>query len=183
MLSHEPSQERPWPAERDHSLVFDAALLNEALAAWSDHAEPGRIPSRSSLARDLKSFLANTVMCERLNDGRYRISRVGSRIALMLGELEGLLVEQCVPPEMAQRWTNAFDMVLTELRPIRFVSAAPFLHIEFLRVEVLLAPLLDEAHEPRLVLAVATFKADSDMGTQRNQAGHPSVIVIEEQVR
>lgn len=177
MSAYDCPHERPWAAESDHSLVFDSAVLNEALAIWCEHAAPGCVPPRRAMTRDLNAVQGNTVICERLDDGRYRVCQMGSRIALMVGEKQGAMVDECVPPEMARHWTNAFDLVLTELRPLRFVSLAPVMHIDFLRVEVLLAPLLDEANAPRMVLAVATLKSDTDMRTARSQR----LLVIEEQ--
>jgi len=150
----------PWAAERDPSLAFEAELLQEALEIWCAHAEPGAPPPRSILtARVMKPFLGNAVIAERQGDGRYRMALVGSRISLMAGEMEGHLLDDCLPPAAALHWSAVFDMVLAGLHPSRFVSSVAILDLHFLRAEIMLAPLLDEEGRPAFVLGVATFKS------------------------
>ena len=153
-------QEQPWAVTRDPSLAFDAELLDEALEVWRAQSGPAGVPQRSALsARTLKPFLPNLVIVERQDDGRYRIRLMGSRISLMIGEMQGHMLEECLPPDAVKRWTDAFDSVLSELRPVRYVSSVTVLDLDFLRAEILLAPLLDGAQRPVMVLAVATFRS------------------------
>ena len=162
MITYDYWKEQSWASERDQSLEFEADILKEALALWCAHAEPGAIPRRNALtSRAMKPFLGNAIISERQNDGRYRLQLMGSRISLMIGDMEGHLLDDCLPSDALRRWSDAFDQALTQLHPFRFVSSVAILDLRFLRAEILLAPLLDEEGLPAIVLGVATFKSDT----------------------
>ena len=160
-------KERSWAVvEHDPLLSFETGILNEAFAVWCAHAESGTIPPRSALtARDMKTFLGSVLIVERQDDGRYRVRLMGTKITQVIGEMQGRIIEEALPPDAVARWRMGFDLVLSELRPMRFVSKVIVQDIRCLQAEILLAPLLDEAGRPNMVFGVAIFKTGENPET------------------
>ena len=166
MIAYDYWQEQPWDVKRDPSLAFNDDILKQALGVWCAGACSGAIPPRSALtARAMKPFLGNVVIVERQGDGHYRVRLMGTKITQVIGEMQGMLLEEVLPPDAVARWRTAFDMVLAELRPMRFVSHVIVSDLSHLQAENLLAPLLDEAGRPAMVLCVTTFKSGAPAAT------------------
>jgi hypothetical protein len=152
----------PSSVTRDPSLAFDASALKDALSEWREQAGSDAIPSRSTMtARNAKSFLGNLVILERAGERQYRVRLMGTKITAVIGEMQGRLLEEALPPDAVKRWTTWFEMTLTELRPIRLVVEGTIHNLQFLRVEILLAPLLDEGRQATLVFAAVAFTSGS----------------------
>lgn len=143
----------------DKTLSFESPVLIAALEEWQRHAA-GSIPARSSFtARDVRAFVGHLSIFERTGKSDYRIRLMGTRITAVIGEMQGRMLDEALPAEVARRWQLALDRVLGVARPLRIVSRVAFNNLDFLEAEILLAPLRDEAGETRMVFVVAAFRS------------------------
>ncbi|MDE2183541.1 MAG: PAS domain-containing protein [Alphaproteobacteria bacterium] len=152
-----------WDPVCDPDLRFQSQILVGALALWRRHAPHGSIPRRAALTlRALKSLTARTTLFERVarEPSRYRVRLMGTRIAQLVGEAQGRMLEDVIPPQANLRWCAAFDEVLSQSRPLRFFGRQ---RIDDLDSEILMAPLLDDAGRPNLLFTVATFRSGASV--------------------
>lgn len=151
-------------AVRDDALAFEADILKEAHAEWTRQAA-GKIPPRSSFTpRSVRAFVGNLVVFEWRERSSYFVRLMGTRIAGVLGEMQGKTLDEALPFDVARRWTAALDEVLRTRRPARIVSTVSFDNLDFLEAEVFLAPLLDERGGPTMVLVVVAFRSGVNKG-------------------
>jgi hypothetical protein len=153
---------RKWEASCDPTLAFESPLPLDGLAAWRAQSADGTIPRRDSLsARALKSCIGNVIIFERIaaQPSRYRIRLMGTRLTTVLGEMQGKIVDESVSHKAGRAWHAALDVTLSCGSPLRFVSRVAFKNLDFLKAEVLLAPLLDDRGEPTMVFGVVVFRA------------------------
>ena len=144
---------------RDNTLAFDSDLLKEAHAEWTRQAA-GAIPPRKNFTpRIVRAFVGNVVVFERLEPSSYLIRLMGTRVAGVLGEMQGETIEEALPSDIVRRWTLALDEVLLTRRPSRMVSTVSFDNLDYLEAEIFLAPLLDDKGQPTMVLVVVAFRA------------------------
>jgi hypothetical protein len=141
---------------KDESLAFESPILKEAHATWS---RLGGIPARSAFTpRTSKAFLGNLLIFEWKNDS-FLIRLMGTRISAVLGEMQGRMIEEALPPEVAQRWKVVLSDVLHEAKPVRVVKTVAFNDLHYLESELFLAPLLDAQGLLTMVFAVAAFRS------------------------
>lgn len=141
---------------KDESLAFESPILKEAYAAWS---RVGGIPARSAFTpRISKTFLGNLLIFEWKND-TFLIRLMGTRISAVLGEMQGKVLEEAVPVEVAQRWKIVLRDVMHDAKPVRVVKTVAFNDLHYLQAELFLAPLLDAEGQLTMVFAVATFRS------------------------
>jgi len=141
---------------KDETLAIESQVLKDALAEWSRH---GSIPARSQLtARASKAFLGHLMIFER-QGATFRIRLMGTRIAAVLGEMQGQTVDEALPAEVAARWNAAINDVLDGGKPQRIAKTVAFKDLHFLNAEIFLAPLLDGEGKPNMVFAVAAFRS------------------------
>lgn len=141
---------------RDDTLAFESAVLKEAFAAWS---AAGPIPARRQFTpRSSKAFLGNLIIFEQ-HDATYLIRLMGTRISSVLGEMQGKLIDEAVPPDVASRWKAVLNDVLTCRKPQRAVKTVAFNDLHYLEAEIFLAPLLDAGGELTMVFAAAAFRS------------------------
>jgi hypothetical protein len=146
-------------AVMDDTLSFESQILKDALQEWSKRAA-NSIPHRSNFsARDVKTFVGNLAIFERIENVGYRIRLLGTQVTNVLGEMQGQLIDDALPRDTAKRWKMVLDNTLSSVRPCRIISTVAFNHLEFLEAEIFMAPLLDDQHRPTMVLAVATFRS------------------------
>ncbi len=145
--------------EMDPTLAFESQLLKDALAAWLAQAGDGVPPRSAFTPRTVKDFLGHLVILERLEPSRYLVRLMGTRVTAVIGEMQGELVNDAVPPDVAERWTLALNQVLATRRPCRFVNRVGFSNLDFLQAEILLAPLRDKRGETTMVFAVVAFRS------------------------
>ncbi|MBU6297084.1 MAG: PAS domain-containing protein, partial [Alphaproteobacteria bacterium] len=127
--------------------------------AWRRQAGAG-IPHRSSFTpRAVQPFVGNLTIFERTEPHRYRVRLMGTRVAGIIGDMQGKFVHEALPRDTARRWTIALDQVLFALRPARFVNTVAFNNLDYLEAEILLAPLLDEHDRPSMVYVVTAFRS------------------------
>lgn len=140
---------------RDETLAFESSILIEAHAAWS---RLGGIPSRSDFTpRSSKAFLGNLIIFEQ-QGSTFLIRLMGTRISSVIGEMQGKLLQEAVPPDVAARWQDALSEVIANHKPLRAVKTVSFNDLHYLAAELFLAPLLDGAGQLRMVFAVAAFR-------------------------
>ncbi len=140
---------------KDESLAFETPVLTEAYNAWE---RLGGIPSRCQFTPRLsKAFLGNLVIFER-HESTFRIRLMGTRISCVLGEMQGKLLPDAVPPEVAARWQTDLSEVIANRKPLRAVKTVAFNDLHYLEAELFLAPLLDSRGELTMVFAVVAFR-------------------------
>jgi len=141
---------------QDESLAFDSQLLRDALEEWT-RAAAGSIPARHQFTpRSVKDFAGNLTIFEQRAQ-TYYIRLMGTRIASVIGEMQGKTVIEALPPETAQIWTQAFDALIASRKPQRLVKTVNFNDLQYLEAEIFLAPLRSDLDELTMVFAVVTF--------------------------
>jgi hypothetical protein len=148
----------PSAITRDETLSFDSQTLRDALEEWTLQAA-GSIPARSQFTpRSVKSFAGNMTIVERRGD-TYYIRLMGTRIASVIGEMQGKTIVEALPQEIARSWVREFDAVIAARAPQRIVKTVSFTELQYLEAEIFLAPLLDDQGELTMVFSVATFRS------------------------
>lgn len=143
------------PPVLDETLSFESEIIKNAFAEWSRH---GPLPSRADFTpRSSKAFLGNMVIFER-QDATYRIRLMGTRITVVLGEMQGKLLEECLPAAVAARWKAVLDDTLASQTPVRVIKKVGFKDLHFLQAEILVAPLCDAERRPTMLFTVAVFQ-------------------------
>ena len=148
----------PSALARDDTLACESPLLQDAHAEWLRQAAGGIPARRQFTPRSTKSFVGNLVIFERRDDGFF-IRLMGSHISAVIGEMQGKMIGDALPPEAAFNWIRELDAVLAMGKPRRVVKTVTFNNLNFLEAEVFLAPVLDDQDQPSLVLAVASFRS------------------------
>lgn len=143
----------------DASLSFEAPLLKEACDTWTE-AAAGAIPPRSRFtARLVKNFVGNLLIFERHSPSGFLIRLMGTRIANVLGEMQGKTLAEQLPADAAGRWTSALNGLLASRKPLRVVTLVDLNDLQFLEAEILLAPLCDDHAQETMVLGVVIFRS------------------------
>jgi hypothetical protein len=154
---------------KDNTLTFESYILKEAQAEWTRRAA-GKIPLRSSFTpRLVRAFVGNLAVFERRERSSYFVRLMGTRIAGVLGEMQGKTLDEALPPDVARRWVLALDEVLRTRAPARIVNTVSFDNLDFLEAEVFLAPLLDETSKPTMVFTVVAFRSGVNKGPSLNE--------------
>ncbi len=144
--------------ELDASLAFESDVLKSAWQEWSRLATAG-VPHRSAFTpHNAKPFLAHLVIFERRNS-TFLIRLMGTKVSAVIGEMQGRILEEALPADVAARWRKVLSEVLRSGKPIRAVTAVGFRNLNYLQAEILLAPLLDDKEEQSMVFAVTVFRA------------------------
>jgi hypothetical protein len=84
---------------------------------------------------------------------------MGTRISAVLGEMQGKMLEDALPREVAQRWAIVLSEVVKTVKPLRVVKTVAFNDLHYLQAELFLAPLLDAAGQLTMVFVVAAFRS------------------------
>ena len=151
---------RRWDAMGDPLLGFESKFLIDGLAIWRLQAGDAAAPSRADMsARVLKSFIGHVTIFERTADHRWLVRLMGTRMTSVIGEMQGKFVDEVLPRKAGRRWHVALDAALSGMHPLRLVSRVAFRDLDFLKAEILLAPLLDDTGRPTMVFAVVAFRA------------------------
>lgn len=148
-----------WPLSCDPAMAFERPELCALHELWCAKATAG-VPRRSVFdIRALKPVASCLIILEREGEGaarRYRFRLFGSGLAILFGEHTGRYVDEMVAPELLAVWHATYDTVLETGEPLRIVNLFRNLSGDYLKGELLAAPLADEAGQPRLIMA-ATF--------------------------
>ncbi len=163
------AKKRDWPALCDADLVFESPALIDLLAIWRMQAGREAIPQRDRLsARVLKAHLAQIAIFERASAEplRYRVRLMGTKLAQMLGDMQGKCLEDVTAPETAERWHAVLELVLAEKRPLRFFNRVAYIGREHLQAESFGAPLAESGGAIPMVLVGAVFKTNFSAGAE-----------------
>jgi len=140
---------------KDETMTFESPILMEAYKAWE---RLGGIPSRSQFTpRSSKAFLGNLMIFEQ-HGSTFGIRLMGTRISCVLGEMQGKLLPEAVPPDVAARWQADLNEIIANRKPTRAVKTVAFNDLHYLAAELFLAPLLDGAGKLTMVFAVVAFR-------------------------
>ena len=83
---------------------------------------------------------------------------MGTRVSCVLGEMQGKLLPDAVPPDVVARWQDSLSEVIANRKPTRAVKTVSFNDLHYLAAELFLAPLLDGAGKLTMVFAVVAFR-------------------------
>jgi len=118
------------------------------------------MPSRSDITpRDLKDILRTVLLFERVsqNPSRYRWRLIGTGLTSILGENTGKTLEESLPTEHIERWTECGDMILEGGQPLRFLGRVHIQGREYLDAENLFVPLANDNGEPSFILGQCRY--------------------------
>jgi hypothetical protein len=160
------AQVKNWPLRCDSALSFERPELNAVRDIWRSLAAGKNVPPRTDFdARTLKPYLRNISIIERVPvdaaKWRYRYRLMGTAITEVAGENTGHFLDERIPPKLLPRWTSAFDAVLDNDMPMRFVADFQVRPLDYLHGEAFAAPLADERGETTLILTCLYLKARS----------------------
>lgn len=118
------------------------------------------MPTRSDITpRDLKDILRTVLLFERVsqNPSHYRWRLIGTGLTSILGENTGKTLEESLPTEHIERWTECGDMILEGGQPLRFLGRVHINGREYLDAENLFVPLANDNGEPSFILGQCRY--------------------------
>ena len=147
------------PSRCDPTLAFEAPMLLNALALWREKAGADGVPSRRDLgAHALKAYLPHVAIVDPVDDGvvrRYRFRLMGTAIAELLGDHTGKFIDEAVVSPFRERWTAVMDAPLAAGVPLRIFGRVEYNQMNYLTMELLLAPLRDGDAQSILIVTHA----------------------------
>jgi len=149
-----------WHHYCDPTLAFSDDSYLGFITLWRDKSAGRPMPARSELsARDLKDFLRNIVIFERVgrDPSRYRWRLIGTRITEIAGHHTGKTFEETIPAQHLPRWIECFDLVLDGGQPMRFLGRVHLQGKEYLDAENLFVPLANDEGEPTFALGLCRY--------------------------
>lgn len=149
-----------WPSLCDPATEFSHPDLRRLLGMWRHQAKADGVPRYADLPpRQLKSFLADIVLYERIAtaERRWRVSRMGSSFAQIMGDLTAKFLDETVAPELLPRWHASLDAAYGAGAPLRFLARVDTNKMSFLTGEYFTAPLRADDGSPSLILAAGRF--------------------------
>ena len=153
------AQAKGWPMRCGNIGNFRRSELQTLCGLWQSKAATG-VPARSAFdMRTLGSFARNITILERVaaNGGRrYRFRLFGSTLALLFGEHTGRYLDEMVSPALLESWLAFYDTVLSCRHPLCVDTCYRTATEDYVKGEILAAPLADESGAVRMVLA-ATY--------------------------
>lgn len=136
------------PSRCDATLAFEAPTLKKALALWREKADGCGVPSRREFgARVLKAHLPHLTIVDAVDEGqvrRYRFRLMGTAIAELLGDHTGKFIDEAIVSPFRERWTAVMATPLAAGAPVRIFGRVEYNNLDFLAMEILLAPLRDD---------------------------------------
>ena len=87
----------------------------------------------------------------------YRTRLQGSFLVEFFGDQTGKLMEESVPPELAERWTGVFDTILEARRPLRLVGTYSQERMSYLIGEAFAVPLGNSDLPPTSILSATYY--------------------------
>lgn len=154
------SAQQKWHHFCDPGLTFSDTYYDRLLHTWREKAGDHPIPSRSQFTpRDLKDFIRNIVMFERIgrNPSRYMFRLIGTGLTDIAGHVTGKTFEECIPPELVPRWNECGDLVLDGGQPLRFIGRVNLRGREYLDAEHLYVPLSNDDFVPTFIMGLCRY--------------------------
>lgn len=150
-----------WHQFCDPTLAFTEEGYGEMLSLWREKARGRTMPTRNDMtARDLKNLLRHILLFERVQKipSRYRWRLSGTRVTEVVGHHTGETLEESVPAEHLERWTQSFDLILASEQPWRFFGRVRIKGREYLHAEHLHMPLANDNGEPAYIMGLCRYK-------------------------
>jgi hypothetical protein len=172
-----------WNQFCDPTLAFSDPTHLQMVEIWRAKTGDRKMPRRSDMsARDLKDFLRNIVVFERVNQepSRYRWRLIGTNLTGMAGDNTGKMIEDTLPAETLRRWVDCFDMILEGGQPMRFVGRVHLQGREYLDAENLFVPLSNDNDEPTFAMAFCRYtphRSDNEMSWENQIASIPGGLL------
>jgi len=149
-----------WPFRCDPQLNFTRAELAALCDLWRAKAGADGPPKRAMFdMRTLRPFLRNVSLLERIGPKgawRYRFRLFGSALVNLFGEHTGHFLDEMVSPALLANWTACYDITIRYGSPLRFLNYYRIPNKDFLKGEILAAPLMGEVEDQPMILA-ATY--------------------------
>ena len=152
-----------WGVAVDETLSFNQPELRALCDVWRAKADAQNgLPRREDLdIRLLKPFLRHISVLERVAGppakSSYRTRLQGSFLVEFFGDQTGKLMEESVPPELAERWTGVYDVILEARRPLRLVGTYSQERMSYLIGEAFAVPLGNGDQPPVSVLSATYY--------------------------
>jgi hypothetical protein len=147
------------PSRCDATLAFETLALTKALALWREKAGGREIPSRHDFgAHVLKAYLPTVAIVEAVDESntrRYRFRLMGTAIADLLGDHTGKFIDEAVVSPFRERWSAAMGAALAAGAPLRLFGRVEYNNLNFLSMELLLAPMRDDLAQSILIVSHA----------------------------
>ncbi len=158
------------PIEISRDLAFRDPANAAAAAYWRAKCRDRPMPTRSAVdPAEMRAFLPHVGLIE-VPDGSvarpdYRIRLAGSVIEEALGALTGRLLQEAVPPVIARRWRQVYEVVVTDKVPIRALTQVSFEAKNFLTAELFAAPLSEDGVRVDTLLVTLAFWSNTGSAT------------------
>jgi hypothetical protein len=152
--------QKNWHHFCDPTLAFVDPGYEHLLTLWRTKSGSRKMPSRSDITpRDLKDILRTVLLFERVsqNPSHYRWRLIGTGLTSILGENTGKTLEESLPTEHIERWTECGDMILEGGQPLRFLGRVHISGREYLDAENLFVPLANDNGEPSFILGQCRY--------------------------
>lgn len=152
-----------WGVAIDETLSFNQPELRTLADVWHAKADAmNTLPRREDLdIRLLKPFLRHITVMERVAGppakSSYRTRLQGSFLVEFFGDQTGKLMEDVVPPELAERWIGVYDVILESRRPLRLVGTYSHERMAYLIGESFAVPLGNGDQAPVSVLSATYY--------------------------
>jgi hypothetical protein len=160
------------PVTLDWDLNFECPELKEALRYWQSRCGGRTRPARANMnPAGMTKFLPLVTLVDvhqRAGAKReYRIRLAGSNVEQVYGNLTGRLIEDALPPAIAERWRNCLDIAYEADRPLRLAGQAAIANKRWLTGEILLAPLGDPDGPISTFFGVIFWRHERNVATSR----------------
>jgi hypothetical protein len=153
------------PSRCDSSLSFETPELLQLAALWRDKSAGRDMPLRRDMdARALKAYLPHITIFDIVDDEgrrRYRFRLMGTSIARMFGDHTGRTLDEAIVSPFRERWTAAIDAALQAGGPIRLSGRVEYRELDYLAMEIFLAPIEQRDEGAESVLAATYSKASA----------------------
>jgi PAS domain len=141
---------------------FRDPVLAEALTLWRANAGSGIPPRRAMTPQTMRAFLTKVALFERIDQPfcayRYRARLTGPEFTRAYADMTGKFLDDVVPKAYFGRWKLMLDAVLAHGAPFRCITVPEAFNRDHSVLEMLLAPLADDAGKPNQVLFVGNFE-------------------------
>jgi hypothetical protein len=163
-----PAQQRPIldptlaPLITDWDLQFTRQSTQRACAYWISLRGNRKMPQRQDLSPvKMRDFLPNVNLIDIVSDVSestpdFRVSLQGQHGTDVYGQVANRPLDEVLPPNVVQRWRQAFLTCFQAERPVRFCSKMLIGGRAWLEGEALLAPLGDRAGGVQSLFVVFT---------------------------
>lgn len=104
-----------WAALCDATLTFTHPDLRRFLGLWRRTAAQGLPAWGDLLPRELKPYLQDIALYDRVGSGaarRWRVFALGGHFAQIMGNLSGKFLDETVPAERLPHWYASLDATL-----------------------------------------------------------------------